>query len=505
MPAFGELDELDAAPRATSIFLDAFLPAPKWLAGGRRPARCDAPGARCGGFGVKDAASVNRCPNRMSERQCGARNRQWYLAHMNLAHVSDEELLAGVRRLTGHERTVLARLLAYLGEVEERRLDLQSACSSLFDFCVRRLGMSEDEACRRVAAARIVRRFPMALGMIARGEIHLTGLLLLRDHLTPERGEELLREAAGKSKSELQHLLAERFPRSDVMPTVQALTASPAAMSPSKAGSSSSDHPSRPRVEPLAPTRYRVEFTASAELKEKLDRAADLMRHANPSGELSAIVERALDALLAKLEKERLAKAKRQGQRRPSTRGGYVPRAVRREVFERDGERCTFVDESGRRCESRTWLELNHRIPRARGGPDDASNLAVVCRAHNRLAAEQQFGRQHMDRAAGRRPVGGPANDETKTRAATEGPPRLGDEHPTGMTENDERALDAGEPPVHPRQRGSDELVIGALCRMGFQVRQARRALRIVGERRPRPPTDGIATLLREALAVLAT
>src|SRR5207253_4307269 len=98
--------------------------------------------------------------------------------------------------LTGQERTVLARLLAYLGEVEERRLDLQSACSSLFDFCLRRLGMSEDEACRRVAAARIVRRFPVALGMIARGEIHLTGLLLLRDHLTPERGEGLLREAA---------------------------------------------------------------------------------------------------------------------------------------------------------------------------------------------------------------------------------------------------------------------------------------------------------------------
>src|SRR5207237_2524299 len=119
---------------------------------------------------------------------------------------------------------------------------------------------------------------------------------------------------------------------------------------------------SRPRVEPLAPSRYRVEFTASAELKEKLDRAADLMRHANPSGDLSVIVERALDLLLAKLEKERLAKAKRQGLRRPSTRGGYIPQSVGREVFERDGERCTFVDGSGRRCESRTWLERGPRI-----------------------------------------------------------------------------------------------------------------------------------------------
>ena len=85
---------------------------------------------------------------------------------------------------------------------------------------------------------------------------------------------------------------------------------------------------------------------------------------------------------------------------------------------------------------------------------------------------------------------------------AIEGPPN--GECPDGTHT---RALDAGNPPVRPRQRrqrGSYELVIGALCHMGFQLRQARRALRIVGERRPRTPTDAIATLLREALAVLA-
>ena len=154
---------------------------------------------------------------------------------MNLAHLSNEELLAGVRGLVSQGRTVLARLLAYLGEVEERRLDLQSACSSLFEFCLRRLGMSEDEACRRVAAARLVRRFPVALGMIERGEIHLTGLLMLRDHLTDEGGEQLLRAAAGKSKGELQHLLAELFPRPDVPASIQTLTGSMASPAPVRA------------------------------------------------------------------------------------------------------------------------------------------------------------------------------------------------------------------------------------------------------------------------------
>src|SRR5215472_17813820 len=101
---------------------------------------------------------------------------------MIIEDLSNEQLLSGLHALIAQGRTVLARLLVYLCEVEDRRLDLDSACSSLFDFCVRRLGMGDDEACRRVAGARLVRRFPMALAMIERGELHLTGLLLLREH-----------------------------------------------------------------------------------------------------------------------------------------------------------------------------------------------------------------------------------------------------------------------------------------------------------------------------------
>ncbi len=49
----------------------------------------------------------------------------------------------------------------------------------------------------------------------------------------------------------------------------------------------------------------------SAELRAKLARASDLMRHANPSGDVATVVDRALDLLVAKLEKERFAKSTR--------------------------------------------------------------------------------------------------------------------------------------------------------------------------------------------------
>jgi hypothetical protein len=450
---------------------------------------------------------------------------------MKLTDLSNEELLAGVQTLVHQGRVVLSRLLAYLGEVEERRLDLRSACSSLFDFCLRRLGMSDDEAYRRVAAARLVRRFPAALGMLERGEIHLTGLLMLREHLTPERGEDLLRAACGKSKSELQHLLAGLFPRPDVPSRIQVLSVTGSDAAPPGTASREPLFPSS-RVEPIAPARYRVEFTASAELKLKIERAANLMRHAHPSGDLSVLVEQAVDLLLAKLEKQRLARVTRN---RPSssrsTRPGYVPRAVRRAVFERDGERCTFIDASGRRCESRTLLELDHSVPRARGGPDDARNVSVKCRAHNLLSAEEHFGREHIERKKnGKGRFGGRGTgDHTlvlgsagapELAEGSRGAPAMGDpETPIGGSggpaidaklaepaHEQGRADARDEPPRRdPRQRGCDghEVAVRALCGMGFKAGEARRALGVV-ERHRGSPAPSMETLLRGALAVLA-
>ena len=301
---------------------------------------------------------------------------------MEFSDLSDTELLSQLVTLTGQQRVILAHLLATLGEVEERRLHLEAACSSLFDYCVQRLGMSEGEAFRRITAARLARRFPAILECIERGELHLSAVVLLRDHLTVENHRELLRAASGKTRRKVQEMLAARFPRPDASPRIRAL--------PTRAAG----------IEPLSADRYRVQFTASAELRRKLERAADLMRHRNPTGELAAIVERGLDLLISQLEKERLGKTGRAAKKPMprATRPGYVTKAVRREAFERDGEQCSFVDREGRRCSSRAFLELDHAHPRALGGSGETKNIRVLCRAHNRRMAERAFGREHVDR-----------------------------------------------------------------------------------------------------------
>jgi hypothetical protein len=79
-----------------------------------------------------------------------------------------------------------------------------------------------------------------------------------------------------------------------------------------------------------------------------------------------------------------------------SPKSRHIPAAVRRAVYERDGARCTYVDERGERCQETHYLELHHRQPFGMQGAHSIANLTLYCGAHNALAAEVDFGRAHM-------------------------------------------------------------------------------------------------------------
>ena len=330
---------------------------------------------------------------------------------MQLEELTDQELVSRLSALCLEGHALTARMIVHLMEVEERRLDLRAACTSMFDFCQRKLGMSEGAAFRRINAARLVKRFPSLLARIERGELHLSTLVLLRPHLAEENVEELSAAVAGKTQRQVEELLARLAPKADVPSAIVEIHPPSSGSAPTLLASADEGAvaalPAAPRsrVAPLAEARYSVQLTAGAELKVKLERACDLMRHRNPSGALAPVLETALDLLLAKLEKERLGRVKtprprtspsRTSPTLPTSGPRAVRAAVRREVFERDGEQCTFLSESGERCPSRGPLELDHVEPRALGGTDDAPNLRVRCRAHNRLYAEQIFGKSHV-------------------------------------------------------------------------------------------------------------
>ena len=555
---------------------------------------------------------------------------------LSLGTLSDGELLRGLSGLLQSSRRAMAGILAHLGEVEQRRLHLRAGYPSMFAYCVSRLGMSEDEACRRIEVARLARRFPILLAQLAGARVSLSVAALLKAHLTDANHAALLAAVAGKTVEQSREVLACWFPRPDVAASIRKLpvrTASApqqrrdepagedliggvntrhdatdvvtgtavarvddpqhiqsacgarevgslnevvgdlsigsngAAMPACEAAHESvgvlpsgapvtrasdsrlpgASHSvavgiagmlawraddSRPRsergepvcaatppalrprrsstsrsIEPLAADRYKIQFTAGGDLKRKLELARDLLRHAVPDGDLATIVGRALDTLIDRVMKRRFAstaaatlsasrnidaptKAPGDGVRGDGVRGDGVrgdgvrgdnassepvsPKAaqppgvdrlhtdaidaaatirteslslgkstednhrasavtsssrrrrpansVRRAVVSRDGARCTWRGPDGRRCGSRAWLEHDHVTPFAQGGDSTPFNTRLLCRAHNRLAAEQAYGQATITRIiAGRRRARQQRNDALRARDVAEG------------------------------------------------------------------------------------
>src|SRR3990170_4151109 len=326
------------------------------------------------------------------------------------ADLSDQDLLARTMQLAREERQATALLIAHLAEVDARRLHLAEGYSSLFTYCREVLRLSEHAAYGRIEAARAARRFPVILEMLSEGSVTLTTVGLLAPHLTAENHRDLLERAGGKRKGAVEDLMAGLAPQPPVPAVVRRLPAGRRPASPSPvladdvaAGATgpvpatppvASPSPARPAtVAPLAPARYKVQFTATAETYEKLRLAQDLLRHQIPDGDLDQVLSRALTVLLEQLARERFAATDRPRGGRPTTPGArHIPAEVKRAVWLRDGGRCAFVGASGRRCNATGFLEFHHLTPHAVGGESTVDNIQLRCRAHNAYEAELYFG-----------------------------------------------------------------------------------------------------------------
>jgi hypothetical protein len=376
---------------------------------------------------------------------------------IDVSRVTDRALIDGLRRLVRADHTLSARLLVHLGEVDARGLYREYAYASMFAYCVDELHMSEAQAYLRIQAARLGRQFPLILQLFAKGSLHLTTIKLLGPHLTPDNYVQVLERASGKGKREIELLVAELAPKPDVpsrmrklpeaspvrvtqaaapaAPTTtlaaQAVSASEASVAtPPNDASRAPFALEAPRARasstPLSPGRFKLELTAGQALHDKLQQLKDLLRHQVPDGDLAIIVERAVDLLLDKTVKQRFAQTRAprkpraiKRSRKPNSR--YIPRAVMREVHQRDGGQCTFVSPDGKRCCERGFLEFHHHVPYGRGGEATADNLRLACRAHNALFAERDFGTGYMRSKL----LHARARAHGRTRAAELGPERV--------------------------------------------------------------------------------
>src|SRR5262245_33553953 len=140
-----------------------------------------------------------------------------------LKHRSDRELLTGIRAAVSREREDMAMVIAHLAEMDRRGLALPEGCSSLSRYCIEVLHLSEPQAYRRVDVARLARKFPVILDMLADGLVNVTAVHRLGPSLTDENHVELLNAVVHKTREQIEEIVACLRPKHPVASLIRKL------------------------------------------------------------------------------------------------------------------------------------------------------------------------------------------------------------------------------------------------------------------------------------------
>ncbi len=263
-----------------------------------------------------------------------------------LQGLSHDQLLIQLRDLIQRDHTLEAELIAYLAEVDARRLYLEQACPSMFHYCVHVLHFAEGVAYKRITVARATREFPKLLVALEQGRLHLTAASLLAPHLNRECATEWLEAACHKTAREIKQWIANRKPKADVKTSIRKSPTARLTADMSKGAAPSERGPTRasvtglprtvprhaaaaadrivpdasapttaaPRVAaqgnrtssaPLGANRYCVRFTIDAVVHEELQELRALLRHQIPDGDVAKIIGRAVHALLEQARRQK--------------------------------------------------------------------------------------------------------------------------------------------------------------------------------------------------------
>jgi len=306
----------------------------------------------------------------------------------------------------------MADFLVALADFDRQRLWVELGHASVFYYLHRDLKLSKGAAHYRKVAAQLIQKFPEVVGPFREGKLCISSVVELARVITPENRAEVLPRFFYLSKQEAKTVAVEIcpaavVPRREVVTKVvsevvaEVVTEVPRAPAfhldetPPHASPAPAEY--RHFTVPLTPTLQRLHMTVSKQFIEKLEAARKGQGHAQPGASAEKVIEAALDLLLAQQAKRRAEVKQPRIHPRPS-KTGHVTAAVRREVWSRDEGKCTWPLDSGGICGSTLRLEIDHVVPRARGGPSTVDNSRLTCKFHNQLAARHVYGDDWMDR-----------------------------------------------------------------------------------------------------------
>ncbi len=309
---------------------------------------------------------------------------------LDLRSLTDQELLCSIQNAYRTEREAENNMLRHLEEVGRRRLFSSLKFTSLFDYAVRGLGYSGDEAQRRISAMRMTREIPEIEEKLENGSISLTHIGIaqrLFNHeekvhqrtFTPEEKLEIIEKIENTSTRDAQKITQSYL------------------SSPIRAAD---------QVRSIGGDLVRISFDAPEELEKQIAALKGLLAHSHPNIStadlftlLCELGQKAWNPALQKSRSNRKASAHDAlGPAKQETQLGTdalsqrqkISVHLKRQIWSRDQGKCT-------KCESTYALEIDHIQPIAVGGDNSPENLRLLCRSCNQRSAIKTFGLAQME------------------------------------------------------------------------------------------------------------
>jgi|GEM_PF-1333658 len=355
---------------------------------------------------------------------------------IRLEELTEKDLLARAKRAIQKERYWTSILISHLLECERRGVHLARNYSSLHEFAVHYLGLSDGGAHRRIHAMHLMRNIPETGEKLASGKLSLSKAAKLQTFFNAEA-----KSGAPLTKQEQFEWVEKAEPMSS-RDLDRAILANASDKAQVLLGE---------RIRRISPELSEVRWIVPNILLEKIDQLKSLICQNGMQTPSPELIGKLIDEELQRQRKKRFSteseqesETPRKGEKKPATQDEVAPSsgseqphrsenittfdmatskptasgastetksnafngnqvsppastpkrkpidpATRRRVWNRAKGQCEFSAshpdqaETPERCAARRTLQIDHIIPLAEGGSDDPGNLRLLCAAHN--------------------------------------------------------------------------------------------------------------------------
>ena len=325
-----------------------------------------------------------------------------------------DDLINNTNLQNGNEKKAMTLNIAHLAEIRKRKLHIDLGYSSLYKYCTEALIIPEGSAYHRIQVAGVCERFPETLTYLYEGRTTLTNAGILSPHLTAENHLDLLERSAGKTRKEVEEIVAAIAPKSPLSSGIRqrcepllmtpqgSLQDEPEAKSLSPKDESDPEQTSpslKPStMRPATPETYNFRFSADKTFMDTLNRLAEVHGIHGVSTNLAILFEKAMedsldrrDPMRRKARRDKRAKAAAEKAAKEGVRCSDAPTPVKGDTghgldgvpasMMHDGGHCSGSDPATVKCSSvmGDHLEKSRYIPPGKRD-DELARSGCQCR-----------------------------------------------------------------------------------------------------------------------------